>query len=382
MRHTFTAALTTALIASTTLSCGDTRERGEAVVDQSTAALRAQRDRLAKKLEDEVRDYLVCAGMDRPNTLSEVASLLRDRDKIGLQELLMAPDNLAQLVGMAGATVEGQLLLARNLQQLAQQGLIQKLIQEGSAAISCGETAPVLCTSGQALTRAVCDGQALKHVEADFHGCMFGGTQRQGVVRVMPDPSDRSSLTFHFDDLQSGPLESLSGALVLDVDLSVDAQSFSLISQLGLISRARGGHDGAFSCGQTQTLNLLSVDRAEGELAIGLAGRRQTKDATYQLETFGDHLSWRADHACTCPVAGSGLRLGVPKPLGRADQVATLEVRFVPGASGCSKIDATLVDWPTQCSVTESVLRDCGKSAAEALLSPLLDTLCQPLDGR
>src|SRR5690606_22532612 len=152
-----------------------------------------------------------------------------------------------------------------------------KLIQEGSASISCGDTAPIVCTSGQALTRAVCEGQTLTHVEADFQGCVFGGTQRQGVVRVTPDPSDPSSLTFQFDNLQSGPLESLSGSLALDVDLSVDAQSFSLVSQQGLVSRARGGHDGEFSCGQTQTLNLLSVDRAQGEFAIGLAGRRQTK---------------------------------------------------------------------------------------------------------
>jgi hypothetical protein len=78
---------------------------------------------------------------------------------------------------------------------------------------------------------------------------------------------------------------------------------------------------------------------------------------------------------------GSGLQVSVPKPLGRADQTATMRVTYGEAAQGlCATAKEELVDWPTDCSFLENPTSDCGKSAAREVIEPLLTAMCQPLE--
>lgn len=58
--------------------------------------------------------------------MERLKAVLRDPDALSLDELVAAPEDVAGLVGMAGLTVEGYVLLARNLALLFEQGHVER----------------------------------------------------------------------------------------------------------------------------------------------------------------------------------------------------------------------------------------------------------------
>lgn len=363
------------------VGCGEaTQEKVDDTKDKVSEQVKLQRDNLAKKIEDEIVDYLTCAGVARPSTINEVVGTLKDPDRLSLDELLMAPDHMGQLVGMAGVTFEAYVILARNLLLLSNDGLGSTLLEQGVDALSCGQEVALACTVGSAKTQAVCEQGAVMAVRTQYQGCMLRGDKHDGVVEVLRDAQDKTKATLKFEAFQLGELDRLSGALVVDVSASATAQALALASDGGLAMTSFGGHDGPYSCGQTKTLSRFEVAHNTTGVKLAFVGEKQTKEERYALETFGEeHLKWADDASCTCPGVGSGLKIGIPKPLGREDEVATMSLKFVQGSGACPAVQVSLPDWPSSCSLLESPFKDCGRGAAEKVLKPLLQSLCQPL---
>lgn len=361
-------------------ACGD--EPKEKVVKTSekiVSEAQKQRDALAQKIEDQVVDYLTCAGVARPSTIKSVAGTLKDRDQLGLQELLMAPDNVGRIIGLAGVTFEGYVVLARNLYLLSSNGLGQALIKEGPAALECDKQIELACTTGGATSTAICSGGKVFGVRTNYNACLLRGDRHDGTVLMSLDGEDRTKVKLEFDGFKINELDQLVGDLSVDVDASQQAQLLELSSEESLELSSFGGVNGTLSCGQTKTLERLSVTHDTQGVQINFSGQKRTKEERYDLKTVGEHLKWSSGFECSCPVAGSGLEIGLPKPLGRADEVATLRVDFVQGSGPCPSVKISLPDWPSTCSLKESAFKDCGRKAIEEVISPLMNAVCQPL---
>lgn len=361
-------------------ACGDdTKEKAEDTGEKIVGEAQKQRDALAQKIEDQVVDYLTCAGVARPSTIQGVADALKDREKLGLQELLMAPDNVGRIIGLAGVTFEGYVVLARNLYLLSSNGLGQELLKDGPDALECDKQIELACTTGKATSTAICSGGKVFGVRTSYEACLLRGDRHDGTVLMSLDGEDRTKVTLDFDGFKINELDELRGDLSVDVDASQQAQLLALSSEESLQLSSFGGAEGTLSCGQTKTLERLSVTRDASGVEVNFSGQKRTKEETYALKTVGQHLKWSNSFGCSCPEAGSGLEIGLPKPLGRADEVATLRVDFVQGSGACAGVKISLPDWPTTCDLKESPFKDCGRKAIEDVISPLMNAVCQPL---
>lgn len=360
------------------------KEKSEQIGEKFKDKSDETRDKAADKLEKEIVDYLTCAGVARPSTLMDVAAVLKNKDLIKLNDLLMAPENAAQLVAIAGVTVEGAVLLLQNVRLLTEQGHLKQVLNGQVDELTCGDTVTLACTSGTGSTTVACDANdQITSVTSSYDACFLRGKPYGGQVTTTIDPNDKTKVAFAFNNLTIDEVDVYNGQMTIQVDVGDEGQLFSVDAGGDAFEKQSfGGHMGEFSCGQTLSLETVSVDRkGTGDVAIAFSGSKQTKEDTYTFKSFGEHLKWTADEKCTCPLAGSGFEVSIPKPLGRADETATLRVTFEAGSGTCSSPKVEVLGWPAECSkLTESPFEDCGKASVEKLIAPLLGAMCQPLE--
>lgn len=357
--------------------CDEVEEAGDKVKEGGEEA----RAKIAAKIEGELLDFLECDGGLRPSTVERLKAVLRDPDTLSLDELVAAPEDVAGLVGMAGLTVEGYVLLARNLALLFEQGHVEALIAQGADGLSCDDTITLACTAGTGTTRVLCPPGEPRTIESTYSACVLQGRKLDGQMTIAVPEADETSAQVTFNGFTVDEVTQVVGAAALDLEATSDAQSLALDAMAGLQIISHGGVASGRSCGETLTLERLGLANTAQVARVGFKGSKRTPDATYALETFGaDELSWAKPLACACPAAGSGVTVSVPRPLGRADEVATMRVTYGAAAAGsCATARVEMVGWPTDCSFLENPTADCGKGAAEEVIEPLLTAMCQPL---
>lgn len=371
------------VLAFCSLGCsGDTGEKIEEIGQKFKDTSDKTRDAAAARLQNEIQDYLTCAGVARPSTIQAVRDVLTDKEKVKLNDLLMAPKNFAQLVGLAGVTVEGSVLAAQNFRLLLDQGLVQDLVQGRVDTLSCGDTVTLACTAGTGDTLVNCDpNQSVTSVGSTYNDCtLTGRTLDGGVITSL---NDDDSVSFELNGLSINDKDVYRGTMTVSAQAN-QGQSIEIDAIADpLVRESFGGAQGELSCGQTMTLSLFSVEHTEaGDLTVALDGRKETKKDTYAFKTSGEHLKWNAQDRCSCPIAGSAFEMDIPEPLGREGTTATLRVTFESGSGACSQPVVSVLGWPEECSkVTESPFGDCGRSTIEQLVTPLLGAMCQPLES-
>lgn len=351
--------------------CSDVEETGDEA-----------RDRLAAKIEAELVDFLECDGGVRPSTIARLQQIIKDPKQLKLKDLVVAPEDVAGLVGMAGLSVEGYVLLAQNFLLLFEQGHVKSLIEQGRDGLMCDDVLTLACTAGTGTTKVLCPQGGTRTIESSYSGCVLRGRKHEGKMWIAVPAADQTSAQVTFGGLVLDEVTAITGDIALDLDATKTSQTLTLgeASELQIVSH--GGPSGGRSCGEQLTVSRLELGNTPMEAKIGVKGDKRTVDATYALETFGpSQLSWAKPFACACPGVGSGLQVSVPRPLGRADQTATMRVTYGAGAAGsCATARVELVDWPTDCSFLENPTSDCGKSAARDVIEPLLTAMCQPLE--
>jgi hypothetical protein len=362
---------------ATLAGCGDVDGAKDKVKDTGASA----RDKIAAKIEAELVDFLECDGGVKPSTIARVRELLRDPDELSLGDLVAAPEDVAELVGVAGLTVEAYVLLAKNFLLLFEQGHLTTLVEQGADGLTCGDTITLACTAGTGTTQVLCPAGQARTIRSSYTGCVLSGTRLDGVMTVAIPATDMTSALVSFDGLVLDEVTRVVGSAALDLDATKSAQTLAVQAMSGLQLISHGGSGGGKSCGETLTLERLELGNEPARARVGFKGSKASVDATYALETFGaEDLAWDKPFACACPRPGAGLLLSVPRPLGRAGQTASMRVTYGAAAAGsCAVAKVEMVDWPTDCSFLENPTSDCGKGAAQDVIAPLLTALCQPL---
>jgi hypothetical protein len=355
--------------------CGDElKDAGDKVKDGGREA----RDKLAEKIEAELVDFLECEKNVRPSTIQRIKTLLRDPEALTLKDLVSAPEDVAQIIGMAGLTVEGYVILLRNLELLFSQGHASQLLTQGVGSLNCEETLTLACTAGTGTTKVLCPVNQPRQIESSFAGCFLSGRKHDGQMRFTLPPGEGTNVKVEFDRLVLDEVTRVVGDVTLQLGASSSAQSFSFEAMQGLEFISHGGPTSGRSCGELLRLERMAFLNQPERLQVGFKGNKQTPKESYAIETFGpSDLNWSKPIDCPCPQPGAGMRITVPKPLGRADQTATMQVTYAAGdGATCAVARVEMLGWPTECSFLENPRSDCGKKAAEEVVAPLLSAMC------
>jgi hypothetical protein len=211
-----------------------------------------------------------------------------------------------------------------------------------------------------------------------YSDCTLSGATYNGTVQVAAVDGDASAADLTFSDFSTSKNKVLMGALRLNLDggsavaLSLESgDSFKIVSH-------GGPGDGAPSCAQSLTINVLRVSAGDGTATVELDGVHETNDGMTGLKTKGAHMTWKEPVNCLCPIAGSALEMEISNPLGDADDTAIIDLSYEPSSSPalCTSATVTATQWPTECSLVEKISADCGRAATEKILTPTLSALC------
>jgi hypothetical protein len=328
---------------------------------------------VAQALEDALFEHLQCEEILRPSTIERLRELIHDPSFEDLEAVLTSPQDLATVVSFAGAEVEGAVVVARNLEQLIATGALADVVANGWDGVQCGEPVTVQCTAGAQTSTVGCFENEVRAVSVDLDNCTLGGTVHDGAVTLRRLEADDSRGVLEFEGLALNEIKVLDGSISLRIG-DGGATRASLVSNLAYTEH--GGPEGGLSCGARLALSSLEVSLDDGQGFVSFAAQRDTADDSIALETFGAHLQLDPS-TCACPLAQSGLRLDVPRPLGRAGETARAEISWSstsdPGL--CAEATVALVGWPGDCDGLD-VDGDCGRDATARTLSGLFTALC------
>lgn len=336
-------------------------------------------DDVAAELEEAIFEKLQCEEILRPSTLERMRALLRDPTFEELEALLTNPQDLATVVAMAGVEVEGAIVVARNIERLVSNGTAQQLVDGGWDGVQCGEPVEFACTAGDETTTVACDVDTLvTSVATDFALCTLGGTVHDGAMTFDRIEGVDTSARVTFAALAFDEIKVLDGSIAVALQ-PADGTIFSATLGDGLAYTEHGGPDGGVSCGARLSLDALELDVNDAESSIEFAGARATADGDQlDIETT-DALRFPTGTRCACPLAGGGVRVEVPRPLGREGESATAQIEFTPtsDAALCAEASVTLSSWPSTCDLGG----DCAKGATETTLGKLVSALCTEVPG-
>jgi len=355
-------------------------EIGQAIDDQE-AELEKQRAEVAAEIEAEIMAYLECSEKIRPSTIERIQAVLNDPNEDTLIDLLTAPDDLAQLVSMAGVQVEGAVILIRNLNAIYEAGHVATLIEGGweSEELTCEDVIEIACTAGTGSTTVVCDeADAILEIQETFEGCMLGGTKYEGGVSfTRSDVAEVFTAGVRFQTLTFDEVDIVEGGFELEIDAVEKSQDLALLTGEIFTMTSHGGPTGA-SCGEQLTLSTMRVYRSESEGRVELDGEYEDVESAYEIKTVGEHLVFPAPFECACPTPGSGLEFTFSTAFENAAEDATVQILYGEPADEtfCASVSVDVSTWPTDCSFLENVQEDCGKAALQKMLAPLLEAFC------
>lgn len=346
-------------------------------IDDATNGL----DDAAAAIEDALFAQLECEELVRPSTLERIRAVLHDPGADELRALLLNPQDLASVVALGGAQVEGPVLLARNVLRVVETGAAADLLANGWDGVSCDEPVTLACTAGEETSTVRCDGAAASSITLSFAGCTLGGTVADGALTLSRIPGDDGVAALSFEGLTFDEVQRLEGALLLDVPLEPGAGDGSLTALVAspdtLSVVEHGGLASGLSCAAETTFDRAGLSVTATDAIVEAQARHLTPDQVVGVETFGEHLRF-GDRLCGCPLPGSGMLVDVPRPLGRAGEIARARVTWAAAtdAGACADAKVTLEDWPSTCDGVQDVSGDCARAATEQTLERLFDALC------
>ena len=354
-------------------------------------------DAVTAAISDAVVDHLACQDTLRPATLARLQAALTDPGLDTVQALVLAPEDLASAVAVAGPQAEAAVVVARALWMVVDSGVGPRLVNGDWDGLHCDDVVPVPCTAGTASSVVVCDdgprhgdgiGRDVAVVQS-FDRCTLRGVILDGDVHLSRT-NDDGILRADLEKLAIDDRNELSGAfaVVMPADHSdVDADVEDSVSLAGLSARiiepitfkSHGGLDGGLSCGEELDLDTLGIDVATEATRVAIAGAWNTRERSVGVVTGDGGL--RFDGACACPTGGSGVSFEIPRPLGRDDQTALAHVAWhTPTAAtingDCAIVTVDVDGWPTSCGGLEGVGSDCGAGAVQATMQAVLQAMC------
>jgi hypothetical protein len=355
----------------------------------------ADTEAVTAAISDAVVDHLACQDTLRPATLARLQAALTDPGLDTVQALVLAPEDLASAVAVAGPQAEAAVVVARTLWMVVDSGVGPRIVSGEWDGLHCDDVVPVPCTAGTASSVVVCDdgprhgdgiGRDVEVIQS-FDRCTLRGVILDGDVRLSRT-NDDGVLRADLEKLAIDDRNELSGAfaVVMPADHSdVDADLDNSLSLAGLSARiiepiifkSHGGLDGGLSCGEELDLDTLGIDVATEATRVAIAGAWNTPERSVGVVTGDGGL--RFDGACACPTGGSGVSFEIPRPLGRDDQTALAHVAWhTPTASDgdCAIVTVDVDGWPTSCGGLEGVGSDCGAGAVQATMQALLQAMC------
>jgi hypothetical protein len=333
---------------------------------------------VAQLVEDAIAEKLQCEEVLRPSTLGRMRAVLHDPTFDEVRALLLAPEDLATVVALAGAQVEGSVILLRNLVLLTESGAAGDLLENGWSGVSCGDPVTLACTAGTQTTTVTCDAALVANaVTVSFDGCTLDGTLHQGAFSLARDASDDSAARLSFDGLTFNEVERYQGSLLLDVGVGPGAFAAAVSATDPLEIVEHGGLTAGLECSAETRFEVATFSLAADVATIEMSIEKQDPDKTLGLETFGEHLTFSGAD-CACPDVGSGVLVDVPRPLGQDGAVARARVTWSATAEAglCARAEVALEGWPQSCDAVNDVAGDCAKGATAAVLAELLTSLC------
>jgi hypothetical protein len=352
------------------------KEKGDDIQDTVDDNIsKSDQELLAEEIKGHIEDFVVCSEKIRPTTVQRIENILEDPNQDTLVDLVTAPEVLADVVAAAGTKVELSVILARNLLLLYEQGHVPELLENGFSNLSCDDTLTVACTAGTGSTTVMCTDGTVDGVQASFDGCILSGTQWDGSATfIQMAPTDMALV---LDGLTLDEVDDLSGTLLYSS--TGDAHHHLQLQEgEGFAITSHGGPEGGFSCGEALELVAFSVLHDGGDAVVRLDGQNVKEDERIFLLTDGEHLSYSAPLSCACPAVGSILEVGIEKAVAGVEGAGHLKLTYgePSDSSSCASVQVEATQWPSDCSVLDKGGSDCGKSALEGALAPLLQAFC------
>ena len=332
---------------------------------------------VAQLIEDAVAEKLQCEELLRPSTIERMRAVLHDPTFDEVRALLLAPEDLASVVALAGTEVEGSVIVLRNLLLLTESGAARELIEYGWSGVGCGDPVSVACTAGTEVTTVTCDAGEASAVTLAFDDCTLDGTVHQGALTLARVPGDDTAAALTFDALTFDEIERYQGGLLVDVGAGPGAFAAAVAGADQLEVIEHGGLAAGLECSAETRFQVASFALAGDVATVQMNIEKQDREQTLGIATFGNHLTFTGTD-CACPDAGSGVLVDVPRPLGQDGQVAEARVTWSPTSEAglCARAQVELLGWPSACDTVTDVAGDCAKGATAAVLAELLTSLC------
>lgn len=367
--------------------CACETEQGKSAKAKALEVKKAAAEAIAAKIEAEMIDYMACQTWVDADLMKDLHTLLRDRKKLSVDDLVLTPDGVVDLVGGANdAQTVAQEIANIGKVFADQQGLFADG-KPGWDVNNCSATVKIPCVKGTAKVVFSCEGGSTTSVgKGTFEACELGVIWLDGTMTLTPGKT--SGVVLGFDKFGVGKKRTLTGALLLDGVAGTDGVSIAVDSAGGeaVTLEENGGHKGGFSCGRTTTLNTMALSLTDTSLQASADFSVETPDIKLSAKTVAPHLTWTLGDKCICPDSESAVAFTAPRPGGEKGETVTMNVSFAAaetGAKGCRRMQVALPDWPVKCSIGDTLINGCGETVRDAtqrIGSHLATELCRKVD--
>lgn len=352
------------LVLALMTSCGMTE--ADPVQNAKTKA-----DDVKDDVEAKVVDKLDCSGTITQETRTLISDALAAAD-FDPAALVTTPEELARFVGAVAVSTDTTAMLLGNVAQLATIGHMAEARAGTWDDMTCDDVRTVDCTdlvagtmSGQATSTVECDAGTPSAVRLNFtDDCTLFVTQNAGAVALQ-----RESGAYEFEDFSLGSVRQVDGVLAVDFE-STDAHRVTVGQSEGISIATNAGK----SCEERLTIREMIAETTSAALSLEIDAERLANEKTMSIATPSGPATFTHANKCTCPDPGSVMDwrwTGFIKGMGDAN----LRLNYLEAApdTGCADVEVEILSWPDEC---DGETADCGKSAVQGLLGPLVAATC------
>jgi hypothetical protein len=322
-------------------------------------------------IKEEVQDRIDCSGYAREETRNLITAAITNQD---VSDLVSEPAEVARLVGAVAVTTNTTALLVGNLLAMLKVGHLSQAATGQWDALTCDSTEDFECEDaltgqkqGSGSTTVGCNDGVASKIAVEFRdGCQLSGTENNGAFEFL-----RTESALRFAEFTLGSVKKMDGDVTVNIDNGA-VTSLEILTGSPLVISANAGK----SCEERLTFRKMVATELEDRMNLALDIEKLADGSTYGIRTLENDAAWSKSLDCPCPIAMSGFDLLVPKPLGLADETATLRFTYGESASDdhCSEASVEVVEWPQSCG--EVGPADCGKAAIGNVLSSLVSATC------
>lgn len=330
-------------------------------------------DEVKDSVEMKVVDKLDCSGTISQETRTLISDALTAAD-FDPEELVTTPEELARFVGAVAVSTDTTAMLLGNVAQIARIGHMGAAHAGAWDTLICGESTAIACTDtitdvtrGLATSVVECDNATPGAVRVSFDdACTLFVTENAGSISYR-----RSDGAYAFDDFALGSVRQVDGLLAVSLE-SDDGLHLAVGEMEGISVATNEGK----SCEERLTISRLIADAVSTGLSVDIDAERLADDKTMSIATPVGAATFSNAAPCTCPDPGSVIDwrwTGFIK--GQGDANLRLSYAAATKEGACADVSVKVMSWPAQC---DGAATDCGKSAVEKLLGPLVAATCVP----